>query len=62
MNHQLLLVRMAMFIDQKYHVWCAICVKEDGQHEPGMSTNKNLILVMAEQCQNFVYANDLYFA
>ena len=61
-NHQLLFVRIAILIDQRDHIWCVVCAEEDGQHELGRSDNENLIIVVAEQCQNAAYANDPYFA
>ena len=61
-NHRLLLVRMAILISQRDHVWGVICAEEDGHYKPGMSANKNLIVVVVEQCQNFTDANGLYFA
>ena len=47
-NHLLLFVRMAVLVGQGDLVQCVICAEEDGQCEPGMSANENLIIVVAE--------------
>ena len=60
-NHRLLLVRMAVLISERDHVWGVVCAKEDGQRKHRTSTNKNLVVVLVEQYQNSAYANDLYF-
>ena len=62
MNYWLLLERMVIYIGQRDHIWCVVCVEKDSQHKLGMSTIKKLIIVVAEQRQNSTYRNYLYFA
>ena len=61
-NNQLPLVRLAVFISERDHVWCVICSEEDRQCKPSISTNENLIVVVAKQCRNSTYVNDPYYA
>ena len=47
-SHQLLLVKMAILTSQRDHAWHVVCAEEDGQCKHKMSTNENLIVVVAE--------------
>ena len=54
-NHGLLLVRMAVLVGQREHIWYVVYIEEDGLHE-------HLVVVVAEQYQNSAHAKELYFA